>query len=110
VQTREDKFDSLELSHIPRWLNKAAYELAKIVSAREPVPGGVFASDQHKPSVHFEELGQAGDEPPTLGLGARASDKSLASSSGADLPVDLPNPELMEIDEDAEAKPDPPAD
>jgi hypothetical protein len=106
----EDKFDSLKLSHIPRWLNEAAGELAKMVSGREPAPGSVFASDQHKHSVRFEEPGKAGNEPPTSGLGARASDKSLASSLGADLPAALSDPELMEIDEDAEAEHDPLAD
>jgi ribonuclease HI len=28
----EDKFDALELSHIPQWLNEAADELAKMAS------------------------------------------------------------------------------
>jgi hypothetical protein len=105
----EDKFDSLKLSHIPRWLNEAADELAKMVSGRELGPGSIFASNQHKHSVHFEEPGKAGNEPPTSGLGAGASDKSLASSSGADLPAALSDPELMEIDEDADAEHDPPA-
>jgi hypothetical protein len=51
----EDKFDGLELNHIPRWLNEAANELAKMASSRELVLADVFASDQHKPSVHYEE-------------------------------------------------------
>ena len=51
----EDKFDGLELNHIPRRLNEAANTLAKTASVREPVPTGVFASDQYKPSVHYEE-------------------------------------------------------
>jgi hypothetical protein len=45
VRKLEDKFDGLELSHIPRWLNEAANKLAKMASGREPVPGGIFASD-----------------------------------------------------------------
>jgi hypothetical protein len=49
-------FDSLELNHIPRWLNEAADELAKMVFDREPISGGVFVSDPHKPSIHYEEL------------------------------------------------------
>jgi ribonuclease HI len=28
----EDKFDNLELNHIPQWLNKVADELAKMAS------------------------------------------------------------------------------
>ena len=54
VRWLEDKFDGLELSHIPRHLNEAANALVKVASSREPVPIGVFASDQHKPSVHYE--------------------------------------------------------
>jgi hypothetical protein len=109
VRKLEDKFDGLELSHIPRWLNEADDELVKMASGRDLVSANIFASDQYKPSVHFEEPGQAGDELSTLGLGAGASNKSLALGSGADLPATLPNPEVIEIDEDAEAEPDPPA-
>ena len=54
VHRLEDKFDGLELNHIPRRLNKAADALAKVASGREPVPMGVFANDQHKPSVRYE--------------------------------------------------------
>ena len=45
VRKLEDKFDSLELNHIPRWLNDAADELAKMASSRELVPASVFSSD-----------------------------------------------------------------
>ena len=55
VRRLEDKYDSLELNHIPRRLNEAADALAKAASNREPMPTGVFASDQHKPSVCYEE-------------------------------------------------------
>jgi hypothetical protein len=55
VHKLEDKFDGLELNHIPQWLNEAADELAKMASGREPIPGGVFASDQHKPLICYEE-------------------------------------------------------
>ena len=54
VHRLEDKFDSLELNHIPRRLNEAADALAKAASSREPVPAGVFSNDQHKPSVRYE--------------------------------------------------------
>jgi hypothetical protein len=39
--------------------NKAADVLAKATSSRSPVPHGVFASDQHQPSVREE-----GERPP----------------------------------------------
>ena len=45
VHQLEDKFDGLELNHIPRRLNEAADALAKAASSREPVPTGIFASD-----------------------------------------------------------------
>ena len=51
VRWLEDRFNGLELNHIPRRLNEVADAPAKVVSGREPVPTGVFASDQHKPSV-----------------------------------------------------------
>ena len=52
----EDKYDGLKLNHIPRCLNKAADALAKTASGREPVSTGVFASDQYKHLVRYEEL------------------------------------------------------
>ena len=58
------------------------------------VPTGVFASDQHKPSVHYEGPEQVGDDPPALGSRA---DKPLA-------PSDL---EVMELEEDPATEPDP---
>ena len=47
VRQLEDKFNSLELNHKPRRLNKAADALVKMASSREPVPTGNFASDQY---------------------------------------------------------------
>jgi ribonuclease HI len=41
----EDRFDGLELNHIPRRDNEAADTLAKMASDREPVPSGIFASN-----------------------------------------------------------------
>ena len=51
VQRLEDKFDGLELNHIPRRLNEAADMLAKVAFGQETVPTGVFTSDQYMPSV-----------------------------------------------------------
>ena len=45
----EDKFDGLKLNHIPRRHNEAANALAKMVFGLEPVPMGIFTSDQYKP-------------------------------------------------------------
>ena len=51
VHKLEDKFYGLELNHIPRRYNEAADALAKAASNRRPIPHGVFASDQHAPSI-----------------------------------------------------------
>ena len=45
VHQLEDKFDGLELNHIPRCLNEATNALMKTTSGQELVPTGVFASD-----------------------------------------------------------------
>ena len=55
VHQLEDKFDGLKLNHILGRLNEAVDTLAKTASGRELVPTGVFASDQYKPSVRYEE-------------------------------------------------------
>jgi len=56
VRQLEDKFDGLKLNHILRCLNEAADALVKTASDRDPMPTGVFASNQYKPSVRYEEL------------------------------------------------------
>jgi hypothetical protein len=62
--------DGLKLNHIPRRLSEAADTLAKMASSRQPIPLGIFASDQYKPSVRYEEPEQSEGEPPALGSGA----------------------------------------
>jgi ribonuclease HI len=59
VRDLEGKFHGLELHHVMRDYNKAVDVLAKTASSRSPVPHGVFASDQHAPSVRAE-----GEKPP----------------------------------------------
>ena len=94
VYQLEDKFDGLELNHIPRCLNEATDVLAKAASSREPVPIGVFTSDQHKPSVCYEGLEQGGDAPSNL-------------CSRANQPSATSGPEVMELEEDLVTEPDP---
>ena len=94
VRRLEDKFDGLELNHIPMRLNEAADALAKVVSGREPVPTGVFASDQHKPLVCYK-----GSE--------RVDDGLSDPAPGADQPTALSVPEVMELEEDPATQPDP---
>ncbi|XP_066324297.1 uncharacterized protein [Miscanthus floridulus] len=92
VRQLEDKFDGLELCHILRRLNEAVDALVKIAFGRESVPMGVFASDQYKPLVRYEELEQTGDGSPTLDSGAN---QSVAPS----------DPKVMELDEDPAIEP-----
>ena len=94
VRRLEDKFDGLELNHIPRRLNEAADTLAKAASGREPVPTGVFAIDQHKPSVRYEESEQGSDGPSNPGPGAEQPSATFGS-------------EVMELEEDPATEPDP---
>jgi ribonuclease HI len=51
IRDLEGKFHGHELHHVLRDYNKAANVLAKAASNRSPIPHGVFASDQHQPSV-----------------------------------------------------------
>lgn len=129
VRRLENKFDGLELNYISRKLNEATYALTKMASRRELVPTEIFASDQHKPSIHFEEPEQLGNKPLTPGLGAGQSSASpdlLASGSGDGRsfanpdPPSMgsgagrlsypPDPEVMELDEEPMAEPAPPTD
>jgi hypothetical protein len=61
VRDLEDKFHGLELHHVLRDYNKAADILVKTAPSRSPVPHGVFASDQHAPSIRSE-----GEKPPEV--------------------------------------------
>ena len=93
----EDKFDGLELNHIPRRHNEATDALAKAASGRELVPTGVFTSDQHKPSMRYERIELANDGPSDL-------------APRADLPMAPPDPKVMELEVDPTMEPDPPDD
>jgi hypothetical protein len=91
-----DKFDGLELNHIPGWFNEVADTMAKMVSSHQPILSGIFASNQYKPLVRYEEFEWARDKPP-------------ASASGARQPPTLSNLEVMELDMESATVPDPPA-
>ena len=85
------------LNQISRRLNEVTDTLAKTASNQEPVPTSVFASDQYKPSVRYEEPEQTSDRPPALG-------------SGANQPAAPSDPKVMELDEDPPTEPNPLAD
>lgn len=67
----QEKLRGLSFVDLPREYNKAADELAKLASMREPVPCGVSADDQHQPSVDFGE-----ETSPRLGLEQASRSKS----------------------------------
>ena len=60
VRCLEDKFDVLELNHVPRKYNEDADELAKIASGRTTVPPNIFARDIAKPSAEFKDPSEPG--------------------------------------------------
>ena len=77
----EEKFDGLELVHIPRCLNEAADQLAKMGSQRQPVPNGIFTNDLYKPSIRFEEEGQPQVGLSDKGTGTRPATPDLDPAS-----------------------------
>jgi ribonuclease HI len=64
VRDLEGKFHGLELHHVLRDYNKVAGVLAKAASSRSPIPHGVFASDQHQPSVRAKARSHPGSRSP----------------------------------------------
>ena len=51
----EDKFQGIELHHVPRKDNDAADFLAKLAARRDPSLSGVFINDLHEPSARILE-------------------------------------------------------
>ncbi|XP_066313339.1 uncharacterized protein [Miscanthus floridulus] len=94
VRRLEDKFDGHKLNHIPSRLNEAADVLAKAMSGRELVPMGIFASDQHKPSVRYEGV-------------ERADNGLYDPAPGADQPTAPSGPEVIELEEEPATEPNP---
>ncbi|XP_004954864.1 uncharacterized protein LOC101767372 [Setaria italica] len=122
VRKLKDKFDGLEVNHVVRHFNEAADELAKAVSGRKPVPDGVFMSNQFKPSIRYQEpgrvgntppapdpspdLGEVGNAPPVPGSGTNPDEVGDAPPALGSK-TDPSDPEVMEIDADPAAGPDP---
>ena len=61
VRNLGNKFEVLELHHIPRIKNQAGDGLAKIGSTRKPIPSNVFLEHLHTPSVQEDPFKE---EPP----------------------------------------------
>ena len=87
VHRLEDKFNGLELNHILRKFYEAADELAKMASARAPVPSNIFSRDLHRPSVNYASTAEEGPPvEPTTGPEAPSATETPAAE-----------PEAMEI-------------
>jgi hypothetical protein len=78
-----------------------------MASGRELVPTDVFASNLHQSSICYEEPEQADFGLPVSGSRAGSNNQHLTSGSEANPPTGLPDPEVMEIDEEPPARPDP---
>jgi hypothetical protein len=68
---------------------------------------GLYPHNQYNPSVRFEDIEGASNEPPTSDLRARVGGKLPASGSGTEPPSASSDPEVMEISEDLVVEPDP---
>ena len=55
VRKLEDKFQGIELHHVPRRDNDAADFLAKLAARRDSPPSRVFINDAHEPSARILE-------------------------------------------------------
>ncbi|XP_066324065.1 uncharacterized protein [Miscanthus floridulus] len=87
VRCLEDTFDGPKLNHIARKYNEATDELAKMASARAPVPLNVFARDLYKPSIDHILVAEEGPPiEPTTGLDAPSATETLSTK-----------PEVMEV-------------
>ena len=69
VRKLEDKFQGIELHHVPRKDNDATDFLAKLAARRDPSSSGIFINDLHEPSNHILEgpIQTHPDTDPTLG-------------------------------------------
>jgi hypothetical protein len=54
VQRLEDRFDGLELNHIPRQDNEAADALAKMVSGQTTVLMGVLMTSLFRTTIRYD--------------------------------------------------------
>ena len=103
VRRLEDKFDRLELNHVPRKYNEDADELAKIASGRTTVPPNIFAHDIPRPSVEFKQptesgpssAGPSGGNPPADGVGPMDTDFGTTSADEAEA-MEVDGPSLRE--------------
>src|SRR6185436_18567432 len=90
-----DKFDGLELNHVPRKYNEDVDELAKIASGRTTVPSNIFARDITKPSAEFKDPAEPG---PSSAGGNPPADEAKAMDIDFET-TSVDEAEAMEVDE-----------
>ena len=98
VRRLEDKFDGLELNHIPRKYNEDADELANIASGRTIVPTNIFACDIIKPSAEFKDPAEPGPSSTGSPSGNPPADKAEAMDTDFET-TSADEAEAMEVDE-----------
>jgi hypothetical protein len=54
VRKLEDKFQGIELHHVPPKGNNDVDVLAKMAAQRDPIRNGVFINDLHAPSIRIK--------------------------------------------------------
>ena len=98
VRRLEDKFDGLELNHIPRKHNEDADESAKITSGWTTVPPNIFARDVAKHSIEFKDP----TEPGPSNVGPPGGNPSADEAEPMDIDFEtssMDEAKGMEIDE-----------
>jgi ribonuclease HI len=70
VRKLEDKFQGIELHHVPQKDNDATDFLTKLAARWDPSPEGIFINDLHEPSTHILEgpTKTCSDTNPTTGV------------------------------------------
>jgi hypothetical protein len=98
VRRLEDKFDGLELNHVPCKYNEDADELAKIASGQTTIPPNIFARDLAKPSIDLENRAESG----TLLSEPSNGNPSAGGSNAMDIEIETTSAdeaEAMQVDE-----------
>ena len=98
VRRLKDKFDGLELNHIPCKYNKDTDELAKIASGRTTVPPNIFARDLAKPSVDFKDPAESGTSSAEPSVGNPSAREYETMETETETPS-ADEAEAMQIDE-----------
>ena len=85
VRKLEQRFDDIQMEHIPRGENFIADELSKMAAERKPVPPGVFVERLMRPSIE-PKLVPGTPSPPTRGAPGTMAAPGASTSRGATSP------------------------